>query len=276
MKFSRSILPAAASFCALGFSAHLLFAQEEAPSKPPVTLTPPNVEVENDAVTEASEDKLELRSGKARIAAPPGVVIAAPDEEIILESKPRKVAPPVGVKPPKGEKKVRIVKMGEGEDALERRLERLEQKLEALAENDRMLRKQSLALNEKQLAKIQGDIDRATREADVAVRRFKFQPGEQNDFVFEHKFAIAGDGKSQRKALEAQRKALEKQLEAINQRLDTLEEDGNEDDGDQKGEKAGGGGGVIEFKNDNAPGRKGDDAPGKKDDAPALPPDSAP
>ncbi|HEX7859470.1 MAG TPA: hypothetical protein VF773_04030 [Verrucomicrobiae bacterium] len=272
MKFSRSILPAAASFCALGFSAHLLFAQEEAPSKPTVTLTPPNVEVENDAAIEAGEDKLELRSGKARIAGPPGVIIAAPDEEIILESKPRKVAQPVGVKPPKAEKKVRIVKMGEGEDALERRLERLEQKLEALADNDRMLRKQSLALNEKQLAKIQGDIDRATREADVAVRRFKFHPGEQNDFVFEHKIAIAGDARSQRKALEAQRKALEKQLESINQRLEAIEE--NDTEGDE--DRSGGSGGVIEFKNDNAPGRKGDDAPGRKDSAPALPPDSAP
>ena len=141
-------------------------------------------------------------------------------------------------------------------------MQRLEQKLDALAERERTSRKNELVLNDKAMAKVQKEIDRASREADVAIRKFHFtHPGGEDAFAFEHKFHVAGTSKAQRKALEAQRMALEKQLEAIDRRLEELEEEGEE---------------IV--KDDGTAGSKKDEAGAstKEDAKPSLPPESAP
>lgn len=108
-----------------------------------------------------------------------------------------------------------------------------------MAESDRLMRKKGEALefNEKEMAKVQREIERAAREAGTIARQFHrghpdgkddFLPGGKGNFVFEHDFGIAGDAKFQRKALEAHRKALEKQLESINKRIEALDESGEE------------------------------------------------
>lgn len=182
------------------------------------------VEVERDAVVEANragEISIETRTGP--IAAPAGVFVAAPDEEIIVA--PKKAGSPDAPKPPAVSRKKAKAKDGGADSDMERRLERIERMVESLAENDRMAKKGgAVFFDGKEFAKVQKDIDRATRDANLAMRKMhRGVPGE-DEFVFEHKVAIAGL-KSQRKALEAHRKALQKQVEALDKQLEALDEE---------------------------------------------------
>jgi hypothetical protein len=186
----------------------------------------PTVELEAGAGAEGGR----IRLKPAKIAGPAGVVIAAPDEEIIIEGKPESPdAPPTPrrkVKIEKGEKKI--------EGDMEQRLARMERMIERLVEREKV---GAFAFNDKQFGKLQRDLDRATREADIAVKRLeKGHPEFGKNFTFEHKIAVAGSAKAQRKALEAQRKALQKQMEAIDKRLESLEDDADED-GAEKSEE---------------------------------------
>ena len=175
-------------------------------------LPPANVAV--DAPVEIEVDT-QIKAQKGKISAPPGVIIAAPDEEIILETASGK--PRVEIN-----KKVRA---GKADSDIERRLERMERLIENLVENDHMLRKNApvVAFNGKEFAKVQKDMDRAMREADMAIR--KMPKPVKNDFNFEHHFSFKGDGKNQRKVLEAQRKALQKQLEVLDRQLESLDQE---------------------------------------------------
>jgi hypothetical protein len=206
--------------------------QEEAEEEAIIRSGPPPevIEIENDAVVEAGKAG-EIRFFRG-VGAPEGVEVISPDDdEIVLDTKPRRAAPPVGPTGPKPPRIVRKVQVGpEGGDEMARRLERLESKLEALTERERMMRRENVALNEKQLARVQREVERAAREADVAIRKFQFaHPGGEEGFAFEHRVAVAGSAKAQRKALEAQRKALEKQLEAIDRRLEEMTEEEEKD-----------------------------------------------
>jgi hypothetical protein len=108
---------------------------------------------------------------------------------------------------------------------------------------------------------VQKEVDRAAREADVAIRKFHFaHPGGEDNFVFEHNIAIAGSVKAERKALEAHRKALEKQLEAIDQRLEKLDDEEEEISGEDRQKKS-------NVEKDEAV---------LEETKPSLPPDSAP
>jgi predicted ribosome quality control (RQC) complex YloA/Tae2 family protein len=142
------------------------------------------------------------------------VIIAAPDEEIILQSAPGK---------PRVQIKKNLESKANGD--IERRLDRMERIIENLVENDRMLRKHGpvVAFNGKEFAKVQKDMDRAMREADIAIRRMP-KPV-RNDFNFENHFSFKGDGANQRKVLEAQRKALQKQLEVLDRQLESLDQE---------------------------------------------------
>ena len=172
----------------------------------------PPSDVTVDAPVEIEADT-QIKAPKAKISAPPGVIIAAPDEDIILETAPGKPRLQINKKNPDGQANA----------DLERRLERMERMIENLVENDRINRKNGpvVAFNGKEFAKAQKDIDRAMREADIAIRKMPKTP--KSDFNFEHHFSFKGDGKNQRKVLEAQRKALQKQLEALDRQLESLE-----------------------------------------------------
>jgi hypothetical protein len=185
----------------------------------------PPADVIADAPVEIDVDTQIKAPKPARIAAPPGVIIAAPDEDIILETAPGK--PRVEIN-----KKVRT---GKADSDIERRLDRMERMIETLVENDRMNRKNGpvVAFNGKEFAKVQKDMDRAMREADIAIR--KMPKIGKDDFNFEHHFSFKGDGRNQRKVLEAQRKALQKQLEVLDRQLESLDqEEQAKDDGSEK------------------------------------------
>src|SRR5688572_4031990 len=149
-----------------------LHSQEQPPAD--VTADAP-VEVEADTQIKAPK-----AAKRARIAAPPGVIIAAPDEDIILETAP-------------GKPRVQLKKNADGKANadIERRLERMERMIENLVENDRMNRKNGpvVAFNGKELERLQKDLDR------VATFR---KPG-KDEFNFEHHFSFKGDGKVHRK-----------------------------------------------------------------------------
>jgi hypothetical protein len=166
-----------------------------------------------DAPVEIEVDT-QIKAPKGKISAPPGVIIAAPDEEIILQSAPGK---------PRVQIKKNLESKANGD--IERRLDRMERIIENLVENDRMLRKHGpvVAFNGKEFAKVQKDMDRAMREADIAIRRMP-KPV-RNDFNFENHFSFKGDGANQRKVLEAQRKALQKQLEVLDRQLESLDQE---------------------------------------------------
>lgn len=243
----------------------LVCGQEDVEEKQAIIRNSPGpgvIEIENDAVVEAGKSgEVEIRTFKRPIGGPAGVEVISPDEEIVIDTKPKKPTPPKGPKPPKVEKKIRITN-GDGDEEMARRMERLEQKLEAMSERNQSMRRNEIVLNDKAMAKVQREVDRAAREADVAIRKFHFaHPGGEDAFAFEHKFHIAGTSKAQRKALEAQRMALEKQLEAIDRRLEELGEEGDEivkDDGTGGSKKVEAG------------------ASTKEDAKPSLPPESAP
>jgi chaperonin cofactor prefoldin len=152
------------------------------------------------------------------------VIVAAPDEEVVIKAK--KPAPPAGPKAPKGAPKM-VIRHKQGEDSMERRMARLEQMVERLAEREQRLERFEGDFQRPELGKLQEDIERAARDADLAMRRFH-RAGKGKDFVFEHKFALEGDVKMQRKALEAQRKAMEKHLEAIDKQLEKLDAAGQD------------------------------------------------
>ena len=83
------------------------------------------VEVERDAVGEANrtgEISIETRTGP--IAAPAGVFVAAPDEEIIVA--PKKAGNPDAPKPPAVSRKKAKAKDGGADSDMERRLERID------------------------------------------------------------------------------------------------------------------------------------------------------
>jgi hypothetical protein len=187
---------------------------------------PPPVDVTADAPVEIEVDT-QIKAPKGKISAPPGVIIAAPDEDMILETAP-------------GKPRVQIKKNPDGKPNgdIERRLERMERMIENLVENDRVNRKNSpvLAFNGKELDKLQKDLDR------VATFRKAPKPP-KGDFNFEHHFSFKGDGKNQRKVLEAHRKALQKQLEALDRQVESLDQeaeangDGSEKDAETTQEK---------------------------------------
>ena len=111
-------------------------------------------------------------------------------------------------------------------------MERLERMIEDLSEHDRPRRKDApFEYEQKEFGRVQKEIERAGRDAEIALKRLRKHPRTENDFVFEHKIEIAGNAKMQRKALEAQRKALEKQIEALNRQLQSLE---HTEEGDQE------------------------------------------
>ena len=228
--FTSRLAAACAGMFALG-AAQTSFAQAD--TKPPEELptiilnkpAEPVVELETDVAAENGR----IRLKPAKIAAPAGVIIAAPDEEIIIEGKPdingdpdSPDAPPTvrrKLKIEKGDKKI--------EGDLEERLARMERMIERLVEREKV---GAFAFNEKEFGKLQRDLNRATREADIAVKRLeKGNPEFGRNFTFEHKIAVAGSAKAQRKALEAQRKALQKQMEAIDKRLESLEDEADSD-----------------------------------------------
>ena len=189
------------------------YSQELPPSDVPAAAP---VEVEVDTQIKAPKP-----AKRARVAAPPGVIVAAPDEDIILETAP-------------GKPRVQLKKNAEGKANvdIERRLDRMERMIENLVENDRMNRKNGpvVAFNGKEFEKLQMDLDR------VATLRKAPKLG-KDDFNFEHHFSFKGDGKNQRKVLEAQRKALQKQLEVLDRQLESLDQEA-EANGDGSEKKA--------------------------------------
>ena len=234
--FNSRLAAACAGMFALG-AAKTSFAQAD--TKPPEELptiilnkpAEPVVELETDVAAENGR----IRLKPAKIAAPAGVIIAAPDDEIIIEGNPdingdpdSPDAPPTvrrKLKIEKGDKKI--------EGDIEQRLARMERMIERLVEREKV---GAFAFNEKEFGKLQRDLNRATRDADIAVKRLeKGHPEFGRNFTFEHKIAVAGSAKAQRKALEAQRKALQKQMEAIDKRLDSLKDEADENgDGAEK------------------------------------------
>ena len=192
-----------ASVIAAGAGLHIsLYSQDLPPSD--VTVDVP-VEVEVDT---------QIKAPKGKISAPPGVIITAPEEDIILETSP-------------GKPRVQINKKNREDkpnSEIERRLQRMERLIENLVENDLVNRKNGpvVAFHGKEFDKLQKDLNR------VATFRKTPKPPKA-DFNFEHHFSFKGDGKTQRKVLEAQRKALRKQLEALDRQLESLEFEGDPD-----------------------------------------------
>jgi hypothetical protein len=163
------------------------------------------------------------------IAAPGGVLVTAPDEEIIIDTKPRfRDEPDSPDAPPTVRRKIKIEKGDKRiESDVEQRLARMERMIERLAEREN---DGTFAFNDQQFGRLQKDLNRATREADIAVKRLELEHPEMGkNFTFEHKIAVAGSAKTQRKALEAQRKALQKQMEAIDKRLESLKDEANDE-----------------------------------------------
>ncbi|MGZ8938117.1 MAG: DUF5320 domain-containing protein [Limisphaerales bacterium] len=210
-------------------------------------VVPPALQAENDAVIEAERsEEVIIRSSK-------GPRVGASDEEIFLDSAPVAPKPPKVLKGPKALKSAKAPKQPKGpvvvlkkeritDAGLEQRMERLERMIEDLAgnhsEGDRIHMKNGpFEFQEKEFGRLQKEIERAGRQAEIAAKRFRGHPGMENDFVFEHKIEIAGNARMQRKALEAQRKALEKQLEVIDQRLESLEQNDEGEEGQEEGDE---------------------------------------
>jgi hypothetical protein len=185
----------------------------------------PAVEINADVLVEPGQICLK----PLNIAGPSDVVIAAPDEEIIIEGKPKLGGGPDSPDaPPAIRRKLKIEKGERKEGDIEQRLARMERMIERLVERESV---GAFAFNDKEFSRVQKDLNRATREAEIAVRRLdKGHPEFGKNFMFEHKIAVAGSAKAQRKALEAQRKALQKQMQAIEKRLESLEDEGDDDD----------------------------------------------
>jgi hypothetical protein len=228
-----------AGIVALG-AAQDSFAQADAKppeEKPTIILNKP-AETAAKLDNDAGPGRVRLDFGNdSTTAAPAGVLVTAPDEEIIIEGKPKIGGGPDSPDaPPMVRRKVKIEKGDRKiEGDVEQRLARLERMIERLTERET---EGAFAFNDKQFGKLQKDLNRATREADIAVKRMeKGNPEFGKNFTFEHKIAIAGSAKAQKKALEAQRKALQKQMEAIDKRIESLK-DAADDDGDVREEKS--------------------------------------
>ena len=142
------------------------------------------------------------------------------------------VAEPDSPEPPApARRKVQIVRDGDSAADFERRLARLERMIENIVSEGKGKKAfafgpgafpPDIHFDQKEFGKMRKEIDRATREADLAARRIqKIHPNINREIRIEGKLA-GPHGKMQRKALEAQRKALEKQLQALDHRLESL------------------------------------------------------
>jgi len=234
-EFSTLRISAACTALAAISIAQSSFAQPDTKppeDQPPIILNKPldpAMDSESDMIVEPGRIQLK----PAKIGAPAGVIIAAPDEEIIIEGAPKIDGKPESPDaPPAIRRKIRIEKGDKKAEAdIEQRLARMERMIEKLVEREKV---SAFAFNDKEFSRLQKDLNRATREADIAVKRLeKGHPEFGKNFTFEHKIAVAGNAKAQRKALEAQRKALQKQMEAIDKRLESLENAPDEDNNEK-------------------------------------------